>query len=92
MNAPQTISAAVIASSVAHIAPWQETPHYACYGCDHARPFEVAFCPSCDAMTSGYLPEDVDIALLGLEPDTWADLADHLYDTRRDDALLGGGL
>ena len=55
MNAPQIFSAAVIASSIAHHAAWQEVPHYACYGCDHARPFEVAFCPSCDEQTAGYL-------------------------------------
>lgn len=61
MNAPadpQIFSKAVLADSLGQFAPWQETPHYACYGCDHARPFEVAFCPSCDELTSGYLVRD----------------------------------
>lgn len=86
MNAHTTISAAVIASSIAHLAPWQDTPHYACYGCDHLRPFEIAFCSDCDAMTSGYLADSDDY-----EAEAWADLADHLYDARRSDDLLGFG-
>ena len=51
-------SRVVILNVSAQFAPWQNTPHYACYGCDFARPFEVAFCPSCDEQTAGYLVRD----------------------------------
>lgn len=84
MTAPhRTPSLSVQASVAASLAPWANAPTFCCYGCDGERPFEVAFCPSCGELTSGYKADAETF-----ERDAWGNLADHLYGTRRDDAVL----
>ena len=55
-----------------------------CNGCDAPHASGVAFCVRCDCDTEGYT--------IDAEPehDALGDLADYLYDMRRDDALMGG--
>lgn len=88
MNAPAIFSRAVLADSIARHQWHPEPKIYCCGGCDEERPFEEAYCPSCEAHTVGYLAPVTEEE----EAEAWADFADYTYDTRRDDELLGGGL
>ena len=60
-------------------------PSYNCDSCDHPKDQQLCYCGSCDDFTDGYVADTDEYT----DEDLLADFADFLYDTRRDEDLLG---
>lgn len=58
---------------------------YLCDSCDTEKTAQLCYCAGCDDFTDGYVADTDEYT----DEDLLADFADFLYDTRRDEDLLG---